>query len=305
MVELDYLVIGHATRDLRGDSFTIGGTAAYAARTAQALGCRVGVITSADADLELRGALPDILVDRSPAPMTTTFENTTIDGERRQVIHQVAGALTPAIVPDDWRTAIVHIGPVAQECHPTLVSAFGKAFVGVTPQGWMRQWNETGQVSRCRWSGMEMENVLARADAVVLSLEDVESNWNLAAEYAAQTRLLALTQGADGCTIFADGRSRHFPAPAVDEEDSTGAGDIFAASFFCALQHGLAFARGHSPWTAARFANCLAAQSVTRSGLSSTPRAEEASHCRRAALRDHQAEPVEDREGNAHHLRAG
>jgi sugar/nucleoside kinase (ribokinase family) len=283
MVELDYLVIGHATRDLTADSFTVGGTAAYAARTAQALGCRVGVMTSASADLDLDRALPDVLAARSLAPVTTTFENITTHGKRRQVIHHVAGALTPALVPADWRAAIVHIGPVAQECHPTLVSAFGRAFVGVTPQGWMRQWDEKGQVSRCRWRGGK--DVLARADAVVLSLEDVQDNWSLAAEYAAQTRLLALTQGADGCTIFADGETRYFPVPEVHEEDSTGAGDIFAASFFYALQRGLAAASGHDPWTAARFANCMATQSVTRSGLSGAPSAEEAARCRRATLR--------------------
>jgi sugar/nucleoside kinase (ribokinase family) len=132
-----------------------------------------------------------------------------------------------------------------------------------------------------------MDDVLARADAVVLSLEDVGGNWGLAAECAAQTRLLALTQGAEGCTIYADGEIRHFPAPEVDEEDSTGAGDIFAASFFYALERRLAFSRGPDPWTAARFANCVAAQSVTRSGLSSTPSAEEAALCRQATLRGH------------------
>jgi sugar/nucleoside kinase (ribokinase family) len=285
MVELDYLVIGHTTHDLTGGSLTVGGTAAYAARTAQALGCRVGVITSAGADLDLGQALPGVLVARSLAPMTTTFENITTGGKRQQVIHHVAGALAPAIAPDDWRAAIVHIGPVAQECHPTLASGFGKAFIGVTPQGWMRQWDEAGQVRRCRWRGQEA--VLARADAVVLSLEDVEGSWGLAAEYAAQTRLLALTQGVDGCTIYADGKTRHFPAPGVGEEDSTGAGDIFAASFFYALQHSLASESGHDPWTAARFANCMAAQSVGQSGLSSTPSAEEAARCRRAILRSH------------------
>jgi sugar/nucleoside kinase (ribokinase family) len=285
MIELDYLVIGHATRDLTGNSFTVGGTAAYAARTAQALGCRVGVITSGSADLDLGQALADVLVVRSPAPITTTFENVTIDGKRRQVIHHVAGPLAPAMVPHDWRAAIVHIGPVAQECHPTLASAFGKAFVGVTPQGWMRRWDEAGRVSHSRWRGGE--DVLALADAVVLSLEDVEGSWDRAAEYATQTRLLALTQGVEGCTVYADGEIRHFSAPEVDEDDSTGAGDVFAASFFYSLQRGLASASGHSPWAAARFANCIAAQSVTRSGLSSTPSTEEVDRCRRATLRGH------------------
>jgi sugar/nucleoside kinase (ribokinase family) len=302
MVELDYLVIGHATRDLKGDSFAVGGTAAYAARTARALGCRVGVITSTDADLDLAQALPGVLVARALSP-ATTFENINTDGGRQQVIHHVARALVPAMTPDDWRAAIVHIGPVAQECDPALTSAFGKTFVGVTPQGWMRQWDETGQVIPCQWRGPE--DVLARADAVVLSLEDVGGNWGLAAEYAAQTRLLALTQGAEGCTVYADGESRHFPAPEMDEEDSTGAGDIFAASLFYALQRGSAFARGHAPWTAALFANCVAAQSVTRSGLSSTPVAEEVALCRQSTLRGHSTEPLEDGEQDAHRLCAG
>jgi sugar/nucleoside kinase (ribokinase family) len=297
VVELDYLVIGHATRDLRGGSFSVGGTATYAARTAEALGCRVGVITSTDADLDLDQALPDALIVRYPAPTTTTFENIVTDGKRQQVIHHVAQALVPSMAPDDWRADIVHIGPVAQECHPTLMSAFGRAFVGVTPQGWMRQWDRTGKVRPCRWE--ESEHVLPRADAVVLSLEDLSGNWGLAAEYAGQTRLLALTQGAEGCTIYADGETRHFPGLDVEEEDSTGAGDVFAASFFCALH------RGRDPWTAARFANCVAAQSVTRAGLSGTPSAQEAARCRQAALGAYSAKPLEDGKGNAHHLRAG
>lgn len=285
VVELDYLVIGHATRDLRGDSFTIGGTAAYAARAALALGCRVGVITSTDAELDLGRALPGAVVSNTLAPVTTTFENITVDGERHQLIRHVARPLVPAMVPESWRAAIVHIGPVAQECHPALASTFGTAFVGVTPQGWMRHWDEAGQVSHRRWSGMV--DVLTSADAVVLSLEDVEGNWDLAAEYAAQTSVLALTQGAQGCTVFADGEARHFPAPEADEEDSTGAGDIFAAAFFYVLQRSASRPRGCDLWAAARFANCMAVQSVAQSGLSSTPNAEEIARCRRATLRSH------------------
>jgi sugar/nucleoside kinase (ribokinase family) len=307
MVELDYLVIGHATRDLKCDSPTVGGTASYAARTAQALGCRVGIVTSTDADLDLSGALPDVLIARFLAPTTTTFENIPTNGGRRQVIHHLARPLVPEMVPHNWRGAIVHIGPVAQECHPALASAFEDAFVGVTPQGWMREWDELGRVSHCRWK--ETEGILARADAVVLSLEDVAGDWDLAAECAAQTRLLALTQGAEGCTIFANGETCHLPGLEVDEVDSTGAGDIFAASFFYALQYGPASARGQhagqQAWNAARFANCLAGQSVSRSGLASTPNAEEVARCREATLSGHSADPLQDGEGDAHHLCVG
>jgi hypothetical protein len=43
---IDYLVIGHLTQDIIPDGFRLGGTAAYSALTARALGLRVGIVTS-------------------------------------------------------------------------------------------------------------------------------------------------------------------------------------------------------------------------------------------------------------------
>ncbi len=289
MVELDYVVVGHATRDLKNTSPEVGGTATYAARTAAMLGCRVGVVTSAGIDLDLGDALGDALIAHLPASETTTFENIYTNGQRRQIIHGTAEPLAPALVPKNWRTAIAHIGPVAQECDPALTRAFEGAFVGVTPQGWMRAWDETGQVTRRRW--VEAQEVLPHADAVVLSEEDVGRDRTLVADYAAQTGILALTQGSAGCTVFARGDVRHFAPLSVVEVDSTGAGDIFAAAFFYALQ------RGHGPWLAARFANCIAARSVTRPGLSGTPRKGDVARCRQSILGDEV--------GGAHRLRTG
>jgi len=277
MVELDYLVVGHVTRDLVNDAFAIGGTVSYAARTARALGCRVGVVTSASPDLDFSQVLDDVLVTCFPARTTTTFENVYTSSGRRQVLHSVAETLVPGMAPPDWRATVVHLGPVARECDPTLVNAFGDSFVGVTPQGWMRRWDQDGHVGGCRWEGAEP--LLARADAVVLSEEDVAGNKSLVAQYAAQTRMLVVTQGAAGCTIYADGQSRRFPAPTVYEVDPTGAGDVFAAAFFVWLQ------RSDDPWMAARFANCVAARSVARVGLASTPSPDEAALCEQAMVK--------------------
>ncbi|MBU0702270.1 MAG: ribokinase [Chloroflexi bacterium] len=277
MVELDYLVIGHVTRDLVDGTFTIGGTASYAARTAQALGCRVGVVTSAGSDLDLSYALDGVLVARFPAAATTTFENVYTPEGRRQVLHSLAETLTPTAAPPDWRATIVHLGPVARECDPSLVDALGDGFVGVTPQGWMRRWDQAGRVSRSRWEGAELW--LARAAGVVLSEEDVAGDESLIAQYAAQTRALVVTQGAAGCTVYAGGHSRRFPAPATDEVDPTGAGDVFAAAFFVWLQ------RSDDPWQAARLANCVAAGSVTRVGLDGTPTPEEIACCERTLVK--------------------
>jgi sugar/nucleoside kinase (ribokinase family) len=237
------------------------------------LGCRVGIVTSSGTDFDLTHVVDGALVTHFPAATTTTFENIYTPDSRRQVLHTVAEKLSPEMVPSDWRASIIHVGPVARECDPAMVNALGNGFVGVTPQGWMRCWDQDGHVSGCRW-----ENAapwLARADGVVLSEDDVAGDDSLLAQYATKTQVLVVTQGAAGCTVHTHGQSRHFPAPAAREVDSTGAGDIFAAAFFVWLQ------RSGQAWTAARFANCIAAHSVTRAGLAGTPTPDEVTRCER------------------------
>lgn len=274
-VKLDYLIIGHVTRDLVNGAFVIGGTASYSSRTARALGCRVGVVTSADPDLDLSQVLDGVLVARIPSATTTTFKNIYTAHGRRQMLQGIAETLTPQAAPANWQVApangVVHLGPVAQECDPTLADAFGDVFVGLTPQGWMRHWDRAGNVSGCRWEGAE--RLLARADAVVMSEEDVAGNAALIDQYAAQARLLVVTQGASGCTVYMAGERRHLPAPTVREVDPTGAGDVFATALFVKLRS------SGDPWEAAQFANCVAARSVTRKSLAGTPTPEEILHC--------------------------
>ena len=280
MIDLDYLVIGHITCDLVQDGFAIGGTASFAARTARAMGCRTGIVTSVSPDLDLDQALDGILLSRHSAAITTTFENVNTARGRRQMLYGTAGTLVPAMIPPEWRIdtakGVVHLGPVAQECDATLIDAFGDAFIGLTPQGWMRCWDKDGHVSRCQWE--KAEPLLSRADAVVLSDEDLGGDKDVAAYYAARARLLVVTRGAGGCTIHTGGQSRDFSAPVVSEVDATGSGDIFAAAFFVWLKH------SGDPWAAARFANCVAARSVTREGLSGTPTADEVARCKQTIM---------------------
>jgi sugar/nucleoside kinase (ribokinase family) len=282
MVELDYIVIGHVTRDRANGGFTTGGTAAYSSRTARVLGNRVGIVTSASPDLDLSQVLDGILIARSPAPNTTTFENIYTPNGRHQVLLSRAETLMPEHIPSHWQatpnSGIIHVGPVAWECDLSLADAFGDTFLGVTPQGWMRRWDQFGKLSGCLWE--KAEPWLARADAVVLSDEDVDNDELLVAQYASQTRLLVMTHGTTGCTVYTQGQTRSFSAPSVQEVDPTGAGDIFATTFFVSLQ------RCGDPWTAARFANCVAAGSVTRAGLDATPYPEEVAHCEQFLLKE-------------------
>jgi len=262
MSRFDYLVIGHLTRDVTPAGETVGGTVAYAGYTAHVLGSRTAAVTSAGPDLDAERALPEITVQCVPAARTTTFENRYDDGKREQRLHSVAAPLKAEHVPARWRrTPIVHLGPVAGEVDEELLYHFSNSLVGLTPQGWMRGRDEDGVVFARRWD--RAREVLRLAAAVVLSDEDLPDEATLQ-QYRKWTRLLALTHGAGGCTIYLGDESRHFPAPTVPEQNLTGAGDVFAAAFFIRL-----YQTKGNPWEAATFANEMAAQSVTQPDLPS------------------------------------
>lgn len=52
------------------------------------------------------------------------------------------------------------------------------------------------------------------------------------------TRTVAVTLGAAGCVVYADGRSCRYPALGVVPVDTTGAGDAFVATFAAHLTAG-------------------------------------------------------------------
>jgi len=264
---IDYLTIGHVTHDiLPNGARAVGGTVAYATLTAAALGRTVGALTSAGPDFNT--TVLDKLADVVwvPASQTTTFENIYPGKERQQFIYAVANPLTLAHIPTRWANVpLVHIGPVMAECTVNVVVNFAaRAFVGVTPQGWLRTYDATGRIKSVPWA--RASQILPAASAVVLSLEDVGRDWSLLQQFAQQTTVLVVTQGERGGTLFVGGKSQAFSAITVREIDPTGAGDIFATAFFIAM------ASKHAPMNAASFAACLAGYSVTRRGVDSVPR---------------------------------
>lgn len=266
---VDYLVIGHITQDVTLNGPVIGGTASYAALTARALGLRVGIVTAYDTEaLAMPPELKGITISAIPAEYSTTFENIITPQGRVQYIHHRAPELDVSHIPETWRhTPIVHLGPVANEVEPGLARAFSESFVGLTPQGWLRDWDGDHRVRLGEWP--EASFVLEKANAAVISIEDVRGDESRIEEMTSSIRVLVVTEGAAGCRVYWNGDLRHFKAPVEKEVDPTGAGDIFAAAFFYRM------ANTRDPWEAARFANQLAAISVTRRGLLGVPTPDE------------------------------
>jgi sugar/nucleoside kinase (ribokinase family) len=204
--------------------------------------------------------LGDIPVHSLPSSQSTTFENIYTKNGRIQYLRAQATRLDFSHIPEIWRSAsIIHLGPIADEVNTTLPEGFSPSLLGLTPQGWMRQWDSEGRVSRREWPNADA--ALARADAVVISREDVNGDDELIERMAHQTRLLVVTESAAGSVLYWNGDRRRFRAPVVTEVDATGAGDVFAAAFFYRLLN------TRDPWEATRFATMLASCSVTRPGL--------------------------------------
>lgn len=268
MEKIDYLIVGHVCKDLTPNGPRLGGTATFAALTAQAIGWRVGIVTSAPDDLlPLLKPLEGIPLVRIPAEAPTTFENIYTPEGRVQRLWGRAAPLVAEHIPRAWhKPQVVHLAPVADEVEPVIPPIFADALTALTPQGWMRRWDGTGRISYRPWP--TAGELLPQAGAVVFSIEDVGGDEALVRHYAAQTEVLVVTRGAEGCTLFVRGEPHHVPARRVSERDPTGAGDIFATAFFIRLR------TTGDPLRAARFATWLAGDSVTRVGLDSIPRPE-------------------------------
>jgi sugar/nucleoside kinase (ribokinase family) len=265
----DFLVIGHLSLDHTPHGPALGGTAAYAALTARALGRRPAIVTAAGSDLEL-GPLGGIPCHTLASADSTTFVNEYRDGRRRQRLLARATPLESDAVPAAWRSAsIVHLAPIAGEVPPSLADLFPEAeLIGLTPQGWMRRWDEDGWIHPLSWSPTVSGG--RASDVVVVGVDDVGGDEEALAHLAGACRLLVVTEGPLGARVYWNGDVRRFPAPPAETVDPTGAGDIFAASFFIRYQ------QTRDPWESVRFANVIASISVARRGLEGIPTPEEA-----------------------------
>lgn len=264
---VDYLAIGHITIDLTPDGPRLGGSAAYAALTAKALGWRAGILTAWAEELPL-GPLADLPIINIGAEHSTTFENIYSASGRVQRVHGDAPFIDFHMIPEAWRSPkIIQLAPVAREVSPRILKYVDDSFIAVTPQGWLREWDEAGHVRSTDWE--EGELVLAHADAAVIGREDVNGNQAQIERLAAACPVLVVTDGEAGATLYTKGEEHQIEAPFTEEVDPTGAGDIFAAAFFTRMY------QSGQPLEAAQFAVRLAANSVSKVGLDGVPSQDE------------------------------
>jgi len=262
----EFIIIGHITQDMLPDGgLGLGGTVSYAAATAQRMGYRVGVVTSTGPNLDVAQVLPFAQIACHQSAETTVFENIYVDGERKQILHQRAGNLHCDHVPRQWRnTPIAHLGPLDQEIDEGVFRCFDdQVLIGVTPQGFLRRWDDQGRVSFIDWN--PPESVLRRINVLVLSEQDVPDPDGLVQAWGRLIDVIVVTRAEKGATVFHDGEPCDYPARPAQQIDPTGAGDVFAAAFMIRL------IETKDPCQAAQFANAVASFSIEGPGVSGIP----------------------------------
>ena len=261
-----FLAIGHFCNDVTPDGYVLGGGAAYSTITARNLGCHACAVTAVGADFDRQQPILDgIDVAYHESPETTIFDNRYgLDGKRQQLILGVGGELGEHHIPPQWKNAdIAYLCPLTGEVDSPIAQCFNHALIGVTPQGWMRTWDENGRVHAKRWHTAEA--ILPHADILVLSEEDIAASPEDLEKYIQWTRIVVLTKGRHGATLYENGRILESAAYPAHEVDPTGAGDVFAAAFL------IKYHETCSPHAALNFAHCTASFAVEEHGTAGIP----------------------------------
>ncbi len=264
---IDYLVIGHLTSDLVVSGTRLGGTTAFSGLTANALGLNTGIITSFSKGLDT-SAIEKIWIKNKISNETSTFKNLSNGSTRRQFLYHKAEKILPRDIPLFTKPPkIIHLGPVANEVDPDITTLFPNSLKCLTPQGWFREVDEHDQVKFQEWENYHHH--LQNADIAVISIDDIENDEARIGEMAGNISIFVVTENSKGARVYWNNDARFFSAPEVKYLDDTGAGDIFATSFF----YRYLFTK--NPWEACRFAVLIASWSVTRAYLASIPTPEE------------------------------
>ena len=259
----DLVVLGHVTRDLVRGEERLGGAAAFAALAAASFGLKSGLVTAGPPDLPLFAPLfqsPNLTVVMKPCHEPTTFELDYTGPKRRVRLVSRAPNIAPADVPAEMRVApLAYIGPVCGECGSEVAGILEARSIIVGAQGWLRGATADGTIV----PALTLDAIAPPDGIFTLSLSELDhpDAEALAKGFAEKIPVVAVTRGARGATLYAEGTTFEVPASPAEEKDPTGAGDVFGLVLGLAMHHGVPL------FDAGRLATQAAARVVEGPGM--------------------------------------
>jgi sugar/nucleoside kinase (ribokinase family) len=241
-----------------------GGQAANFCAWAASLGERVRLLTRVGDDGAARLLLDElersgVEVRAAYGPEPTGVVVVLVEPGGERTFARQRGASTGLRVEDlsdSWLAGVrlLHVPAYAFFREP-LASAARRAAELVRGEGALVSIDLSSAAGLREYGGARMaEDLLALSPDLVFATREELAEVRLPADRLA--RLVVVKLGRHGCMVL----GRRVPAPLVDEVDTTGAGDAFAAAF-CA-----AYLEGSTPLEAAGRAVLVAGRAVSRLG---------------------------------------
>ena len=260
---MQFVIIGHLTRDIVPGGYTIGGTAAYSGITACRMGAEVTLLTRAHPSDAQHPSLAGIEIINLPSDHTSTFHNVYHNDIRTQHVRVVAEPILASDVPKHLHDVdVTLLAPLVQEVDPAMIPKM-MGLVASTPQGWLREWDAMGRIKAVPW--YSAGRVLPFLDAIIFSDADLIGDLSILPTILETVPVVAITKAAAGCILYVDGKRHKIPTRPAHEVDPTGAGDTFAAAFLVHLKE------HNDPVQAAYFANVTASMGVEARGIQGIP----------------------------------
>jgi sugar/nucleoside kinase (ribokinase family) len=225
----------------------LGGPPCFAASLGKTLGFDVKVITRFGEDfpeeyeptLDMLG----ISTKRSACYQNTRFVLDYRYNPRRMRLSTICEPIHPRDVANSERLLLC---PIAGEINDQLMEEIDSSFIGLDPQGLLRNIDSDSNVIPKKWwnpkvlSKIDLLKSSSSEHHLITGTKDIKKSLRKLTDHGVDTAVI--TDGSNGSYVMTDHDLLHVPVYPVNLVDSTGAGDAFIAGLAAYLDEGLSCA---------------------------------------------------------------
>lgn len=229
-------MVGHVTMDRIESKLEPGGSVLFGGYLASCLGFSCGVATASDVHFPYSD-YSDVEWSIQFSSKTTLQEHSYVDGHRVSKEVQKSDPINASSIGRSLRNAkVVMLAPIGNEIGPDLISIFSTPWIGLTPQGWFREYDSEGNM---KFKKSLFDTLPKKIKLIVVSKDDIVNDSNAWSWIKKSAEVAVCTMGKEGYILaYGNNEKKHAPVEVMNEVNPTGSGDIFSTSLLLLLSKG-------------------------------------------------------------------
>lgn len=233
---VDYCMVGHVTMDRVESKLEPGGSVLFGGYLASCLGFKCGVVTASDVHFPFSD-YSDVEWSIQFSSKTTLQEHQYVNGQRISKGVQKSDAILATSIGKSLRNAkVVMLAPIGDEIGPELISIFSTPWIGLTPQGWFREYDSAGNM---KFKRSLFDSLPKKIKLIVVSQDDIVNDPSAWSWIKKSAEIAVCTLGKNGYILaYGDSEKKYAPIEVMTEVNPTGSGDIFSTSLLLLLSKG-------------------------------------------------------------------